>query len=115
MNKIEKLLQELCPKGVEYKELGDLGYFFGGLNGKTKEDFVNGNYRYVSYLNIYKNISVDLTQNDFVRIKEGEKQKSLQKGDILFTISSEILNDVAISSVVTQTTEEPICFVSPHY
>jgi len=77
-------------------------------SGKTNEDFVNGNYKYISYLNIYNNIAVDLTQNDFVRIKEGEKQKRLQKGDILFTISSETAEEVAMYSVITQTIEEPI-------
>ena len=39
MSKIEELINELCPNGVEYKRLIDLGKFYGGLTGKSKEDF----------------------------------------------------------------------------
>lgn len=42
MTKLDKLIQELCPNGVEYKTLGEMGRFFGGLTGKTKDDFVDG-------------------------------------------------------------------------
>ena len=38
-SKIEKLIVELCPNGVEFKELGELGEFYGGLTGKSKDDF----------------------------------------------------------------------------
>lgn len=42
-SKIEKLIAELCPNGVEFKKLGELGDFYGGLSGKSKDDFSNGN------------------------------------------------------------------------
>jgi len=38
MNRIEKLIQELCPNGVEFKELGEIGSFYSGLSGKSKND-----------------------------------------------------------------------------
>ena len=31
MTKLNELIQQLCPDGVEYKTLGELGKFFGGL------------------------------------------------------------------------------------
>ena len=40
MTKLDKLIQELCPNGVEYKLLGEMGRFFGGLTGKNKDDFM---------------------------------------------------------------------------
>ena len=43
MSKLDELIKELCPNGVEYRELSDLGYFYGGLTGKSKEDFKDGN------------------------------------------------------------------------
>ena len=43
MTKFDNLIQELCPDGVRYKSLGEVGLFFGGLTGKSKEDFVDGN------------------------------------------------------------------------
>jgi len=41
LSKIEKLLAEKCPTGVEFKELGEIGDFYGGLSGKSKDDFNN--------------------------------------------------------------------------
>lgn len=38
MTKLNELIQQLCPDGVEYKTLGELGKFFGGLTGKSKDD-----------------------------------------------------------------------------
>lgn len=42
MSRIDELIAELCPNGVEYKTLGELGEFYSGLSGKTKNDFKNG-------------------------------------------------------------------------
>ncbi|MDE6886209.1 MAG: restriction endonuclease subunit S [Helicobacteraceae bacterium] len=101
MNKIEKLLKELCPNGVEYKPLGELGSFYNGLNGKNKSDFTNGNARFISYMNVFTNIKANLEANDFVRIESNEKQNIIKVGDILFTNSSETHKEVGMSCVVT--------------
>ena len=48
-NRIVRLLRELCPNGVEYKKLGEIGEFFGGLSGKSKKDFeTDCNAKYVT-------------------------------------------------------------------
>ena len=39
MGKIDVLIQQYCPDGIPYKTLGELGKFYGGLTGKSKEDF----------------------------------------------------------------------------
>ena len=39
MSKLEQLIEELCPNGVKYTSLGELGKFYGGLTGKSKDDF----------------------------------------------------------------------------
>jgi len=36
----------------EVKSLGDLGSTFGGLTGKTKADFGEGDARYITFMNI---------------------------------------------------------------
>ena len=51
MSKIEQLIKELCPNGVEYNNLGELGVFLGGITGKSKEDFTNGNSKFITYKN----------------------------------------------------------------
>ena len=35
MSKIEKLIKELCPNGVEYCCLKNIGKHYTGLSGKT--------------------------------------------------------------------------------
>ena len=59
-NAIEELIKEKCPDGVKYKTLGELGHFYGGLTGKTKDDFTNGNAIFITYKNVYSNLSLDV-------------------------------------------------------
>lgn len=108
MSRLQALVADLCPNGVEYKEIGSIGSVFGGLTGKTKEDFSNEGARYVSYVNVFNNVAVDGAVDDFVRITQGERQRQLQRGDILFTGSSETAGDVGMSSVVTVEPREPL-------
>ena len=108
MNEIEKLIAELCPDGVEFRELGALGSFYGGLSGKTKEDFQNGSAKYISYMNVYTNPSVNLDIVDYVHVAACEKQNKVQYGDVLFTGSSEVLNECGMSSVVTELLDTPL-------
>lgn len=37
-SKLDELIQQYCPDGVPNKTLGELGKFFGGLTGKSKDD-----------------------------------------------------------------------------
>ena len=60
MSKIEELIEKYCPDGVEYKEMGELGEFYGGLTGKKKDDFKDGNANFITYANVYKNLALDL-------------------------------------------------------
>ena len=48
MSKLEQLIKEYCPNGVPYKTLGELGIFYGGLSGKSKEDFKGGNDKFIT-------------------------------------------------------------------
>ena len=108
MNKIEQLIQQYCPNGVEYKKLGELGIFYGGLTGKSKTDFQNGNAKFITYMNVYSNIAVKTNINDFVRIGENENQNRVEYGDVLFTGSSETPDECGISSVLTENISEPL-------
>ena len=100
-NPIHSLISRYCPNGVEYKNLKELGSFFGGLTGKNKNDFVDGNARYITYKNVYCNAAVDFSANDFVKVSDGEKQNVLQYGDVIFTGSSETPDECGFSSAVT--------------
>ena len=116
MSNIDALIKQLCPDGVDFKQLSDLAVTVSGLTGKTKADFSDGNARFASYRNIFANPSLDLEAPDFVKVKDGERQNSVQLGDILITGSSESLDEVGMSSVVTSEPSEPIymnsfCFI----
>ncbi|MDM1362500.1 restriction endonuclease subunit S [Myroides marinus] len=85
-----------CNNEYLLKELGET---FNGLNGKTKEDFGQGE-KYITYLNVYKNYEIDANIFDLVTINSNEKQNKVKYGDIIFTGSSETSNEVGITSVV---------------
>ena len=100
MNYLERLIKEKCPNGVEYKTLEELGTFYSGLKAKAKSDFGHGNGEFISYMNIFKNPSVKLDELEKIDVKENENQNEVQYGDILFTGSSENIDECAMSSVV---------------
>ena len=87
--------------------MSDIGAFYGGLSGKSKKDFGNGNAKYITYMNVYSNISVNMDLVDTVSVSTDEKQNAIQFGDILFTGSSETPDECGMSSVVTEFIEEP--------
>ncbi|WP_416322657.1 restriction endonuclease subunit S [Mycoplasmopsis felis] len=108
----ETLLQKMFPEGnskvprirfkgfdEEWKEdrLEEIGQTYTGLSGKTKKDFGHGNSRYITYLNIFNNPIANLKGLD--RIEEDYKQNSVKYGDIFVTTSSEIPEEVGMTSI----------------
>lgn len=108
MSRVDDIIQQLCPNGVPFQTLGEMGAIFGGLTGKSKADFSDGNARFISYMNVFTNLAVDLQANDFVRIGPSEGQRTLARGDVLFTGTSETPDEVAMSSVITADVSEPL-------
>lgn len=108
MSKLERLIQQYCPDGVEWKPLGELGVFYSGLTGKTKSDFTGGNEKFITYVNVFNNPSLKTDVLEKVKIAEGERQNTIQYGDVLFTGSSETPDECGMSSVLTHTTEEQL-------
>lgn len=95
------LLEKLLNKGAGTTvTLGEIGAPYGGLNGKTKEDFCGVGAPYITYKNVFQNTRVDSTLFEKVRIRRGEKQNMVEYGDILFTTSSETAEEVGMSAVM---------------
>ena len=92
---------------AEWEEMtiGDMGEMHGGLSGKSKDDFGHGNGSFITYMNVYKNpfASSDLLEK--VDIKPNEKQYKIHYGDVMFTQSSETVDEVGLSSVWMYHTE----------
>ena len=93
---------------IKWMKMSDIGTFYSGLSGKTKEDFQEGNAKFISYVNIFNNPSLVTDVKDRVRILEGEKQNTIQYGDLLFTGSSETPDECGMCSVLTHHTEEKL-------
>ena len=108
MSKLEELIEQYCPDGVEWKPLGELGDFYSGLTGKTKSDFTGGNEKFITYVNVFNNPSLKTDVLEKVKIAEGERQNTIQYGDVLFTGSSETPDECGMSSVLTHKTEEKL-------
>lgn len=98
-------LDKMAKEEVDIVALGSLGSFYGGLSGKTKADFINGNASYIPYTNIYNNIAVNLANLPSVIVSEHEHQHEIHLGDVLVTGSSETPDDCGMTSVVVH---EPI-------
>ena len=81
----------------EQRKLGDCGSAYGGLSGKTKEDFGHGAARFVPYTNVFDNPITD--SNRLESIEKDSKQNEVRYGDALFTVSSETPEEVGMSSV----------------
>lgn len=79
------------------KELGEVGYTYTGLSGKTKEDFGHGKGQFVTYMNVFSNAITNPQILDSVEVDE--KQNEVMKGDVFFTTSSETPEEVGMASV----------------
>jgi type I restriction enzyme S subunit len=91
--------QRHIPEGwIEITQIGKFCKVINGLSGKTKDDFGTGK-PYIPYVNVFKNSKIDITELDYVKIKEGENQNALQYGDLIFTTSSETIKEVGMTSV----------------
>ena len=94
----------LATEWKKYK-LGQIGEFYNGLSGKSREDFGNGNCKFITYMNVYKNIIADESLCESVKIRKEEEQNSVKYGDVIFTQSSETLEEVGYTSVWTHSSQ----------
>lgn len=113
MSKIEELIKELCPDGVKYKKLSDIGLFFKGMSGVSNKWADKGNCQFIDFKNVYDNIKVKVNVLPFATVKKQSNQNSLSTGDILFTSASETPDECAISSVIENNIPDGI-FLDDH-
>ena len=104
IEKYESLIQAMCDTLIESEQLkvelsfNDFGKPYSGLSGKSAEDFGNG-WPYITYMNVYQNQIIDITDVGLVKINETEQQSVVRYGDILFTLSSETPDEVGMGAV----------------
>ncbi|WRC58752.1 restriction endonuclease subunit S [Helicobacter pylori] len=88
------------PLNWQRVRLGDIGITISGLAGKTKQDFINGNAKYITFLNVLNNVIIDTSILENVKIYPNEKQNSFKKYDLFFNTSSETPKEVGMCAVL---------------
>ena len=88
VNEIEKLIDELCLEGVEFKELGEVGTMVRG-NGLQKKDFVENGIGCIHYGQIYTYYGTfaDKTKT-FVSKELAKKLRKAETGDLVIATTS---------------------------
>lgn len=97
MSLIDKLIVKLCPKGVEFKPLGDIAELVRG-NGMPKSDFTDSGVGCIHYGQIYTHYGIAATETiSFVAPQTASSLAKVDPGDIIITNTSENLEDVCKS------------------
>lgn len=91
-------------------QLGTIGDTYGGLSGKSAEDFGIGK-PFVTYKQVFNSQGIDVAECQLVKIADNEKQNNLQYRDVLVTMSSETPEDVGYTAVVTNK-NIPECYLN---
>ena len=88
MSKLQELIRELCPEGVEYKKLGEVCDFINGFAFKSSLFHENGD-RIIRITNIDgTNVNIDDVKYFWKsEYKNDLQQFMVQKGDILIAMS----------------------------
>ncbi len=113
MSRIDELIQQLCPDGVEYKPLGEIGTFIRG-NGLQKKDFVDHGVGCIHYGQIYTYYKTFATETkSFVSEEKALKLKKAHPGDLIIATTSENTEDVC--KAVAWLGKEDICISGDAY
>ena len=97
MSKLSRLLNELCPEGVEYKTLGEIASISRGGNFQKKHYVLNG-VPCIHYGQIYTKYNLFVNETDsYIDHEVAKKQKFAEPGDIIMAVTSENVEDVCKS------------------
>ena len=94
MSRLDELIAELCPNGVEYKKLGEIATISRGGN-LQKKDFCSEGVPCIHYGQIYTRYGL-FADKTFTFIGEdcAKKQKLAYPNDIVMAVTSENIEDV---------------------
>ena len=94
MSRMDDLIRQHCPDGVEFQALGEIGELVRG-NGMPKSDFVESGVGCIHYGQIYTYYGTwTTTTKSFVPLEKAVKLAKVDPGDLIVTNTSENLDDV---------------------
>ncbi|MGM9974253.1 MAG: restriction endonuclease subunit S, partial [Clostridiaceae bacterium] len=94
MSRLEELIAEYCPDGVEYKALCEFGTMIRG-SGLQKKDFTENGIGCIHYGQIYTYYGAYTNKTkSCVSPELANKLKKVSPGDLVIAITSENVEDV---------------------
>lgn len=94
MSKLERLIQQYCPDGVEYVPLSSIGTINRG-NGLQKKDFVKAGIGCIHYGQIYTKFGLFTNKTlTYVDKELADHLLHIEKGDLVIACTSENVEDV---------------------
>ena len=100
MSRLEQLIAELCPDGVEFKELAEIAIDMYRGSGIKRDQLVDSGTPCVRYGEIYTTFGVWFDQCvSFVNEDDVKSKKYFEYGDVLFAITGESVEEIGKSSV----------------
>ena len=98
MSKLEKLIQQLCPDGVEYKTLGEIAIDIYRGSGIKRDQVTTSGTPCVRYGEIYTTYGIWFDHCvSYTDESQLSSKKYFEHGDILFAITGESVEDIAKS------------------
>src|SRR5690606_18854122 len=98
VSRIDDLIRELCPRGVEHRALGEIGQFVRG-SGIQKADFVESGVGCIHYGQIHTHYGTWATETkSFVRRELAARTRRAKPGDLVVATTSE--DDEAVGKAV---------------
>ncbi len=109
MSKLQELIQRLCPNGVEYKKLGEIGTF-ENIGVDKKINPVEKEVVLLNYVDVYKHQYIDRTIPKMVVTASEKKIQNctVEQWDLFITPTSETRDDIGHASVITETLDKTV-------
>ena len=103
MTQIEQMIKDMCPYGVEYKKLGDLGVVENtGVDKKSHDD--EQEVTLLNFMDVCRNKYIDASVPTMVVTAPDKKivQCNVLKDDIFITPSSETIDEIGFAAVIME-------------
>ncbi len=93
-NKIDQLIEELCPQGVEFRALGEVGNFFRGKRF-VKTDIMTEGVPCIHYGEMYTHYNIWAEKSkSFLKPELAKKLRVAQPGDVVIVAAGETIEDI---------------------
>lgn len=89
MSRIDDLIRDLCPNGVDHKTLGEVGEFIRG-SGIKKSDFIKQGYPCIHYGQIHTHYGISADETiSHISPEQATRLRKAQPGDLIIATTSE--------------------------